>query len=468
MNIKKGALYVFYANLLNLAISLFSGFVLPKFLSIETYSSIKLFQLYITYIGILHLGFCDGMYLEHGGKNLDSIDGHDIDNEFKTFKVFQFYVSIIMILFSIIIKNYILLLCSIVILPINVGNYIRNLYSSIGEFKRYSKFTNINTLLIFIVNVILLLIIKSDSSNFYIFSYIIVYFIYWYIIESEYRKLFSLKNYNSKYGKKYLIKDIKNGFLLMLGNFCSVIFTTIDRLFVNYLLGNIKFAFYSFAVSIENLLNVLITPISTTLYNYFCINNQKEKIVYVKKLLCIFSVAIIISYFPVKFIIEHWLEKYLESIPIILMLFASQYISIIVKCVHFNLYKAKKMQNIYFYKMVFIVFLSVITNLIGYIIYKSMISIAIATLVTNIIWLIIGEMDFKDYFLSFKEYLYIILELLIFIILGIIKNTILGFVLYFILSLCLTFIMMRDAFSNCLKILKDLKKYILVKENKSK
>ena len=84
MNLKKGVMYVFIANVINLIISLFTGFVLPKYLSIETYSSIKLFQLYITYIGILHLGFSDGMYLKYGGKSVAEINKSEVLSEFKT------------------------------------------------------------------------------------------------------------------------------------------------------------------------------------------------------------------------------------------------------------------------------------------------------------------------------------------------------------------------------------------------
>ena len=147
MNFKKGIMYVFISNIINLIINLFTGFVLPKLLSIESYANIKLFQLYITYIGILHLGFADGMYLKNGGKSIKEINSKEILNEFKTFKIFQFVITIIAVTISIVFKNKILLFCSIVILPINVGNYIRNLYQAIGEFKRYSKFTNINTIL---------------------------------------------------------------------------------------------------------------------------------------------------------------------------------------------------------------------------------------------------------------------------------------------------------------------------------
>ena len=62
-SLKKGMIKVLMANVLTLMFSLLTNFILPKFLSVESYSEIKTFQLYITYIGVLHFGYEDGMYL---------------------------------------------------------------------------------------------------------------------------------------------------------------------------------------------------------------------------------------------------------------------------------------------------------------------------------------------------------------------------------------------------------------------
>ena len=339
MSFKKGALYVFIANMVNLLISLFTGFVLPKYLSINTYADIKLFQLYITYVGILHLGYADGMYLRNGGKTIENINKKEILEEFKTFKFFQIIVAIIAVTFSIILKNKLLLYCSLVIFPINIGSYLKNLYQAIGEFKRYSRFTNINTLLLFAINVILLLIVKSDDANLYIALYILVYFIYWIFIENENKKIFKPEKVKAKY--KYCIEDIKSGIFLMIGNFCNVIFTSIDRLFAKYLIGTVEFAYYSFAVSIENLMNVFVTPISTVMYNYLCNHKEKGNIIRIKELILIFSTIIVAVVFPAKFIIQNWISKYNDSLAVLFLLFAAQYISIMVRCIHVNLYKAE-------------------------------------------------------------------------------------------------------------------------------
>lgn len=428
MKTKKGIMYVFIANIINLAISLITGFVLPKLLSIETYANIKLFQLYVTYIGIVSLGFADGMYLRIGGKDIENLNKKEILEELKTFKVFQFIVSVVAIIISICIKNEIILLCSVVIIPINIANYLRQVYQAIGQFKKYSKFTNINTILIFIVNVFLLFIIKTDYYRIYILGYIIVYIIYWITIELETRKIFGYIKVNAN--KKYFVQDIKSGFLLMIGNFCNVIFTSIDRLFVQNLLGTVQFAYYSFAVSVENLMNVFITPISTVMYNYFCNNKEKEKIINVKMYILLFSSAIIAVIFPAKFIVDVWLTKYQNALEVLFLLFAAQYIAIMIRCVHVNLYKSEKKQKKYFEIMIIVVILSIILNIVAYNISKNINSIAIATLITNIIWFIIGEYEFGEYRLKMKDYIYTFLVMFAFLICGLISNAIIGMIIY--------------------------------------
>ena len=456
MSIKKGVMYVFIANVINLIISLFTGFVLPKLLSIETYSSIKLFQLYITYIGILHFGFSDGMYLRHGGKGLDQIDKKDILSEYKTFKIFQFVVEIIAIIVSILTRNEMLLFCALVILPINIGNYIRNLYQAIGQFKRYSRFTNINTLLIFFINLFLLLIVKTDSYYVYIIAYIVAYIVYWLMLEIENRKLFGKEKV--KANKKYLSLDIRSGFFLMVGSFCNVIFTSIDRIFVQNLLGQIKFAFYSFAVSIENLMNVFITPISTVMYNYLCNHNEREQVIKIKKILLLFAAGVVAVIFPAKFIINIWLTKYEESLGVLYMLFAAQYMSIVVRCMHVNLYKAEKKQNRYFAIMLGIVILSIVLNIIFFNIQNTIVMIAMATLVTNIVWFLIGEFDFKKYRLTIKEYSYTFIILILFLICVGTPSAITGFFAYLCGIIIISLILMRK---ECFYLVTEGKKILL-------
>lgn len=463
MGIKKGIVYVFIANAINLIIGLFTGFVLPKLLSVDTYANIRLFQLYVSYVTVLHLGFSDGMYLRLGGKSIDKVDKKEIREEFKTFKIFQIIEAIIVIIICLILKNKILLFCALVILPINIGDYLRQLYQATGLFKKYSIFTNVNTVLIFIVNVFLLLILKTDDSIKYIVGYIIVYMIYWISIEIEARKIFGKDK--AKANIKYFVQNIRSGFLLLVGNFCNNIFTGIDRLFVQGLLGKIKFAVYSFAASIENLMNVFIMPISTVMYNYLSNRNGRDDVLKIKKIIVLLAAIIIAVVFPAKFVIQTWIQKYNDVLNVLFILFAAQYITIMVRCVHINAYKVRKQQQKYFIIMLFIVGLSVILNIILFLMFRSIEGIAVATLITSTVWFIIGELDFKEYRLDFKNYIYIFSILIMFLICGQIPNSIIGCITYVILVIITSFVLMRDGIKMTLTEGKDLVMQIL-KKNK--
>ena len=62
----KDLMYAFSANFLNFLMGFVTGFIIPKFLGIDDYAYLKLFSLYITYVGVSHLGFKDGIYIKYG------------------------------------------------------------------------------------------------------------------------------------------------------------------------------------------------------------------------------------------------------------------------------------------------------------------------------------------------------------------------------------------------------------------
>lgn len=116
---------------------------------------------------------------------------------------------------------------------------------------------------------------------------------------------------------KYFSENIRSGILLMLGNFSSIILTGMDRWFIKFLMDTVAFAEYSFAVSIENFINFAVTPVSTTLYNYFCGSVTNQQIKQVRNLVSVFSAFLITAAFPAKFILETYLNKYIAAADVI-------------------------------------------------------------------------------------------------------------------------------------------------------
>ena len=196
-------------------------------------------------------------------------------------------------------------------------------------------------------------------------------------------------------------------------------------------------------------MNTIVSPLSVVMYNYLCKNNDKTKIVLIKRVMLILSFLMIFLVYPIQFIVEIWLDKYQEASYVVFILFSSQVVSIIIRCIHTNLYKANKKQNQYFGIMGFIILFSLGMNFLCYAISKTIESFAIATLFTNILWFVIGEFHFKEYRLKGGDYICILCILVLFLTTGYFCRAIYGGILYTILTIFLLFVFMNPTLKTC-------------------
>lgn len=228
-SLKKGLMYVLIANFINLGFNLITNFVLPKELSVESYATIKTFQLYVSYAGLFHFGFVDGMYLKYGGKNVKEIRGEDLKTNLSTLRFFEIFVTLICTIVALFLRREVLAFFALSILPLNLANYFKQLYQATGEFSLYGKIMNANTILIFFANMMWIYLIKTDNAQCFLLSNVIVYFIVWIALELNCRKLVAGEHRGTSFSLNELINNIKGGILLTVGNLSSVVLTSMDR-----------------------------------------------------------------------------------------------------------------------------------------------------------------------------------------------------------------------------------------------
>ena len=443
--LQKGILAVLIANMINVIFSLANNFLLPKYLPIESYAGIKEFQLYVSYVGLFHLGFVDGIYLKYGGRTL----GKEIDGQFttdlSTMCIFQMLTTLAVLIVAVILRNRIFFVFAISILPQNMSNYFKFLYQATGAFNAYGKAMNLTTISTFALNMVLLFVIRTDDVFCYILGYIILYFLIWAVLNVYFRKKYVLQK-GIIFCCKSFVTNIRSGFLLMLGNLSSIFLTSMDRWFVKAFMDTIAFAQYSFAVSVENFLNVAITPVTTTLYNYFChISNETEQ----RKVLnyiIIFATVIPVAAFPVKFILEVYLTQYLDSSAVVFLLFATQIFYVVIKSIYINLYKVQRKQNRYFVKLLIILAVEFMLNYVCYAVVQVKESFAVGTLLSAIMWFYISKADFKYLGSSRKAELYLFVQLVLFLALGLTLPSIIGCMGYIIVTIISARVLMKETF----------------------
>lgn len=451
-----GILNVLIANICNLIFSVLTSFLLPRYLSVDTYASIKTFQMYLGYVGLLHFGYIDGMYIRNGGKSFNELKDEELQKSLSTLRTMQISISIVLVLLCFIIKDITFFAFTLTVIPLNMTSYFKALFQSIGEFKRYSNLIQWTSVATFILNILLLLIIRSDCIIHYLLAYIILYYLIWLVLEFKLQGFCSFKYKILGLYKNELINNIKDGFLLTLGNLSSFFFTGMDRWFVKILLKTIDFAQYSFAVSIEHFVNITLTPVSVTLYNYFCKNSDSEKIKKIRCYVLLIITVVIASAFPAKFILEHFLVGYIEAGNVIFLLFSAQIFHFTIQSVYINLYKARKNQKVYFVKMIIAIAAGFVLNVMCFLIIPCREAFAIGTVIASACWWALCLPDFKDIPYNKRELLYLMSEILLFNLCGFLFDSILGFAIYMMFTIIMAYVCLKNELMELIHISADI------------
>ncbi|MDB8559586.1 lipopolysaccharide biosynthesis protein [Turicibacter sanguinis] len=404
MNLKHNIVRIFSANFLTMISSIIIGFLIPAILSVENYSLVKTYTFYISYIGFFHLGYIDGMYIKYGGKDIEEINKINYKKEHHIFLIFQCLITLIFIIISFFIKDIIVFLMALSILPINIFSFYKLFYQATGQFKIYANYSYIYTVVYLISNLILALFFRSQNYILYcltnLFSNLFVFLLL------EYMFFKQMHNVKVKLDLKPLV-NIKIGIFILIGNLSVVLFYALDRWFIKLFFEINQFGYYSFAISMLNIVNVLVSAISITFYNYLSRDEDEEKIKEIKKYFIILGGFASCGYFLLAGIVNLFLEKYIPALSIISISFAAYPYMIVINALYVNLYKTRKCEKRYVGVVFFMVLISLIYNVIALLLFKTTVAIAMATTLSFVTWYIYSMKDFKYTKINIKEFIYL-------------------------------------------------------------
>lgn len=397
----KNVFMVISSNLLTILIALFTGFVIPKQLSVADYAYYHVYMLYIAYAGFLHFGFVNGIYLKYGKYNEDELP---IDKFRKFSKIMFAMQGIVVAVLAVIllltfrkmdINNVIAYAFIIINIPlINIKWF----YSSINQFTK--RFV-IDSYVTYLQNILtLLMVICIVVTHWYYFEVLLIFTT---AINAVCMVIVMWQNKNIVWGKSILnVKEecvglIKSGFFLMLSEFVGIIILGIDSIFVQNLFSIEEFAMYSFAVSIITVIYTMISTVSNLIYPYLVRvdeNRYAEYYCLMSDVLSVISIFSLLAFYVAKFIIDIWLDKYTESIAITAILFGTVIFRSLIMLVCGNYFKVLKMIKEYTQNNVFAICISFLLDLLAYLFFHDYIYIAIASLISFIIWYVVTDWIF--------------------------------------------------------------------------
>ena len=390
------------SNLIKLFSGILVGFVLPKLIGIEDYGYYKVFTLYSTYVGLFHFGFVDGIYLKYGGKDYNELEKEQFCLFSRTLFLIELITATILSLMSTVFLSgeylFIFLLLSLYLLFTNITGYYQIVSQITFRFNELSVRNIIQSALLSLQIGVLWLLHKRTGAEFTYKSYVIVYVLIigtlsvWYIF--TYRDItFGRAN---KFGKnRYnLWKLFTSGFPLTLSNLCSSLILTLDRQFVSLLFDISTYAVYAFAYNMLSLVTTASSAISVVLYPRLK-QYDKDKLIsrysQIESCIMMSMFGCLLLFYPLCFIVEWYLPKYVYSLQIFRVIFPGLAISSAITILIHNYYKILDDTFNYFIKTVIIFIVSGVANAFAFFFFKTTISISIASILTMLLWYFIAE-----------------------------------------------------------------------------
>ena len=440
---RKSLFQIILANLFYLVVVAGTNFLLPAYTSYSTYAAIKEYTLYMTtYSDLITCGYIQGMYLKYGGKEVGMLDPSDLGSNFFSYLAFQAPIAIIITAVGIILKDPLITSLGISFIISNVLEYYQMLYQATGEYKAYGYALNCSRVMVLLAYVLLIFAFKTDNYIFYIFATPLVTIPLLVIVAIYLNRKTPFLHHISVSGKEIGF-NIRLGVILMLGTFVASFFSSISKWFVNYLMDDVQFALFSFAVSMENLVTTFMTPVTVSMYNVFCKKPSLKEVRKIKDATLIYAFVIVAGAFPSTLILKWFIPKYLPSVKVMIPLFAAQALATIIKGIYVNKYKAEGKQKKYLIQMIAMVALAFVANIIAYLVFGTLLAFAVATLVVMVLWLLICEIDDKEWHYSWQAYVSLAIMLTTYLVTGNMSNTYIGCAIYVVVGIATALIFMR-------------------------
>lgn len=329
LNTLKNIAYSFGANLTSLCISIFMVMFVPKFLSVDDYGLWQLFLFYFSYLGFLHFGWEDGIYLRYAGKNFDELDRKTFAGQFYGIIALQIILAVLVssigqILVTDPVKRTVLI-CAVWMAPfVNFNNLCNFIMQITNRIKDYAKLLLTEQVMFFFAVALFLLVFHWNEFRYMyyakLFSVAVITLVGGYLCRSLLRPCFySMRQVLAEAAENLLV-----GSKLMLANIASMLIIGIVRYGISIGWDVVTFGKVSLTLGVSNFLMVFINSVSVVFFPL--VKRMDESLranayIAIRNVLDFILFAALIGYYPLKCILAWWLPKYADSLIYMSVLF---------------------------------------------------------------------------------------------------------------------------------------------------
>lgn len=444
-------LRVLSGNLTTILSGVFVGLLLPKYMSLSDYGFYKTFTLYITYAGLFSLGITDGVVLLHGNQDYHELDRPTFRAYFRRFIIMMTaFAAVIICIVSIVFEadiHYILCLAALDLVAINCCNYFQNVSQMTQQFKLYSNRKAMQAGLKAAIVIIYVLLHSLgrpiDYRAFLLLAVFVDYLLLiWYLFTFQDIVIGTCSRAQDT--KAAYLGMMKNGFPVLCANLTVTLIMALDRQFVSVLFSTKEYAVYAFAYNMLSLVTVAVSSISVVL---FPLLKRTDEItlqsIYEPMKFAILALVYgaLAAYFPLCFIIQHFLPHYIPSMEFFQIISPGLAISSTIMAVMHNYYKTFGRSNAYFIQSFIVLIISAVLNWVAYKLVGTMASISVSSIIALMIWYIVANRPFRKQFrqLGLRSISYMTVMMVVFYGITAYDHRLLGFGLYVITYILTSF-----------------------------
>lgn len=406
---------VSFSNLIVLIYSIVNGLYLPYVLSIDNYANLKTYALYASFIGLLHFGFVDGINIKYGGKKEENVNVKKFDNFHVFFIFFQLIFVVLALVVGYIINSKILLLLGLAILPVNLQAFFLFFYQALGNFKTYSIATILSPLISLSITLVLVYF-KFSEYYYYVISGISGYLVSSIYLEYKHQKfirfkktrIIKLPNVYSLLKEKENKMIFKSGIFIVLGNILFGFYYDLGRWITKIYFENIDFANYSLGISLIGFILIFVNALDKTFYPHLFHSYSAKIYSEYKSILYVAGSFSLLSYFLIEPLVQNYLSKYSNSLPITAILLSSVPGILIIKSIYLNVYKILKREKLFMIHAFRYLIISIVIFFCFLYFFQNINGIAFGSVLTIYIWALFPSNDeYFSFYKMLKELLYI-------------------------------------------------------------
>ncbi|WP_312460628.1 hypothetical protein [Proteiniclasticum sp.] len=320
--------YTFTSNIISLVISTLIVVVIPKLIGVEMYGYWQLYIFYSSYVGFMHFGWNDGIYLRYGGKEYGDLKREQFFSQFYMLLGSQMVIGTVLYIVSLALdfgpdRRFILQMTAVCLVLNNVRGMLTFILQATNRFKEYAKITILDRLL-YVLFIVGFLFLNLRDYRYMIGADLLgkglsLAYAMWVS-----REIVLLKLSRFQWTLKETWNNISAGIMLMLSSIASMLIIGIVRFGIEQGWSVGVFGKVSLTLSISNLFMTFINAIGLILFPLLRRTDEsryKDLYLTMRSLLMPILLGVLVLYHPIRVVLSSWLPQYTDSLLYMAILF---------------------------------------------------------------------------------------------------------------------------------------------------